>query len=47
MEAIRARSPSTLSSSAPLRPAIDNLVASLVALGVPEATRLEDELGKL
>ena len=47
MEAIRARSPSSFSSSAPLRPAIDNLVASLVALGVPEATRLEEELGKL
>jgi hypothetical protein len=47
MEAIRARSPSSFSSSAPLRPAIDSLVASLVALGVPEATRLEEELGKL
>ncbi|HGW8230568.1 TPA: hypothetical protein ACNRLM_004095 [Escherichia coli] len=47
MEAIRGRSPSSFSSSAPLRPAIDNFVASLVALGVPEAARLEEELGKL
>jgi len=47
MDAIRARSPSSFSNSAPLRPAIDNLVASLVALGVPEATRLEEELGML
>jgi hypothetical protein len=38
---------SSFSNSAPLRPAIDNLVASLVALGVPEATRLEEELGML
>lgn len=47
MEAIRARSPTSFSSNASLRHAIDNLVASLVALGVPEATRLEEELGKL
>lgn len=47
MEAIRARSPTSFSNSAPLRLVIDNLVASLVALGVPEATRLEEELGKL
>ncbi len=47
MEAIQARSPTSFSSSAPLRPAIDNLVASLIALGVPEATRLEEELSKL
>lgn len=47
MEAIRARSPASFSNDTPLRPAIDSLVASLVALGVPEATRLEEELGKL
>jgi hypothetical protein len=47
MEAIRARSPTSFSNSAPLRPAIDTLVASLIALGVPEATRLEEELSKL
>ena len=47
IEAIRARSPSRFSSSTPQRPAIDSLVASLIALGVPEATRLEEELGKL
>jgi hypothetical protein len=47
MEAIRARSPTSFSKSAPLRPAIDTLVASLIALGVPEATRLEEELSNL
>lgn len=47
IEAIRAHSPDSFSNSAPLRPAIDTLVASLIALGVPEATRLEEELGKL
>lgn len=47
MEDIRSRSPTSFSNSSPLRPAIDTLVASLVALGVPEATRLEEELGKL
>jgi hypothetical protein len=47
MEAIRARSPTCFSNSATLRPAIATLVASLIALGVPEATRLEEELGKL
>lgn len=47
MEAIRARSPASLSNSAPLRPVIDTLAASLIALGVPEATRLEEELRKL
>ncbi|WP_197344939.1 hypothetical protein [Cronobacter dublinensis] len=46
MEAILARSPCGFSSSAPLRPAIDNFVASLVALGVPEAAWLEEELSK-
>ncbi len=47
MEAIRARTLTSFSNSAPLRPAIDTLVASLIALGVPEATRLEEELSKL
>ena len=47
MEAIRAHSPTSFSNSAPLRPAIDTLVASLIALGVPEATRLEEELSEL
>ena len=47
MEAIRARSPTSFSNSTLLRPAIDTLVAALIALGVPEATRLEEELSKL
>ena len=47
MEAVRARSPTSFNNSAPLRPAVDTLVASLIALDVPETTRLEEELGKL
>lgn len=47
MEAIRAHSPASFSKIAPQRPAIDTLVASLIALGVPEATWLEEELSKI
>lgn len=47
VEALRARSPTSFSNNVPLRPAIDTLVASLIALGVPEAMWLEEELGKL
>jgi hypothetical protein len=47
VEAIRIRSPASFSHSAPLRSTIDSLVAALISLGVPEATRLEEELGKL
>ncbi|AVT09223.1 ATP-binding protein [Paracidovorax avenae] len=47
LEAIRILDPSSFTNSEPLRSALDNLIASLVALGVPEATRLEDMLCKL
>jgi len=47
IDAIRARSPASVCNSAPLRSNIDSLVAALVALGVAEATRLEEELSKL
>ncbi len=47
IEAIRVCSPASVSHNAPLRSTIDGLVAALIALGVPEATRLEEELGKL
>lgn len=47
IEAIRDCSPASVSHHAPLRSTIDGLVAALIALGVPEATRLEEELGKL
>ncbi|MDI7134212.1 hypothetical protein QMO42_07290 [Pseudomonas aeruginosa] len=47
IEAIRECSPASVSHHAPLRSTIDGLVAALIALGVPEATRLEEELGKL
>ena len=46
MEAIRARSPESVGHSAVPRPAIDRVVAELVALGVPEASRLEEDLSK-
>lgn len=47
LEAIRACSPASFSHSSPLRSTVDDLVASLIALGVTEATALEEELGKL
>jgi hypothetical protein len=47
MEAIRVHSPTSFSNSSFLRPAIDTLAAALIALGVPEAILLEEELGKL
>lgn len=47
MEAIRAGNPASVGNGTALRPVIDTLVASLVALGVPEATRLEEGLTKL
>lgn len=46
IEAIRARSPTSFSNGVPLRPVNDTIVASLIALGVPEATCLEEELNK-
>lgn len=46
MDTIRARSPESVGHSAFCRPAIDSVVAALVALGVPEASRLEDDLSK-
>lgn len=47
IDAIRVRNPASVSHSAPLRSTIDALVAAQVALGVPEATRLEEELVQL
>jgi hypothetical protein len=47
IEAIRVRSPASVSHNSPLRSTIDSLVAALIALGVAEAARLEEELGKL
>lgn len=46
MEAIRARNPESVGHSAFHRPVIDSIVAALVALGAPEASRLEEELSK-
>lgn len=47
IDAIRLRNPTSLSHNVPLRKTIDTLVAAMIALGVPEASRLEEELGKL
>ena len=47
IDALRSSNPADMSSVSPLRATIDALVAALVALGVPQATRLEEELGKL
>lgn len=46
VEAIRARSPESTGHSALCRPVIDDVIAALVALGVPEASRLEEDLSK-
>lgn len=46
VDAIRARSPESLGHSSLRRPSIDNIVAALVAIGVPEASRLEEELSE-
>ena len=46
MEAIRARSPVSIGHSTLCRPVIDDVIAALVALGVPEASRLEEDLSK-
>ena len=44
IQAIRARSPTSVGPTVPLRPDIDSIVAALVALGVAEASRLEEDL---
>lgn len=46
VDAIRARSPESLGHSSLRRPSIDNIVAALVAIGVPEASRLEEDLSE-
>lgn len=46
VEAIRARSPESVELTAPCRQFIDDVIAALVAIGVPEATRLEEALSK-
>lgn len=46
VEAIRARNPESIGPTALCRPVIDDVIAALVAQGVPEASRLEEDLGK-
>ena len=46
IDAIRKQEPATVSSQTNLRGSLDHILAALVALGVPEARRLEVELAK-
>jgi hypothetical protein len=46
IEAIRARSPESIGPTALCRQVIDDVIAALVAIGVPEATRLEEALSR-
>ena len=46
VDAIRARNPESIGPTALCRPVIDDVIAALVAQGVPEASRLEEDLGK-
>lgn len=46
VEAIRARNPESIGPTALCRPVIDDVIAALVAQGVPEASRLEEDLSK-
>ena len=46
VDAIRARSPESISHSSLCRQVIDDVIAALVALGVPEASRLEEALSE-
>ena len=44
IENIRAQAPHTLAAEEPMRAVLDRLLAALVSLGVPEASRLEEAL---
>jgi hypothetical protein len=46
VEAIRAQSPESIGPTALCRHVIDDVIAALIAIGVPEATRLEESLAK-
>lgn len=46
VDAIRARNPESIGPTALCRPVIDDVIAALIAQGVPEASRLEEDLGK-
>ena len=47
IDAIRQQEPAAISSQTNLRGTLDHILAALIALGVPEARRLELELAKL
>lgn len=47
VDSIRALTPVSIGPTAPCRSGIDDVVAALIAQGVPEASRLEEELTKL
>lgn len=46
VDAIRARSPECVGHGSPCRPAIDHVIGALVALGVPEASQLEEDIAR-
>ena len=46
VEAIRARDPNAVGFAHPVRSELDVIVAALISLGVPDASRLEEALGK-
>lgn len=46
VDSIRTQAPAGISSSLPIRSDLDGIVAALVGLGVPEASRLEEALSK-
>jgi len=46
VEAIRSRSPESIGPTALCRQVIDDVIAALIAIGVPEATRLEEALAR-
>ena len=47
VESIRTQAPATIGSSLPIRAELDGIVAVLISFGVPEASRLEEALGKV
>jgi hypothetical protein len=46
VESIRTQAPSTVGLNLPIRAELDSIVAALIGLGVPEASRLEEALSK-
>lgn len=47
IENIRIQFPSTIDSNLPIRSELDSIIAMLISLGIPEASRLEETFGNL